>query len=84
MFEFLWRRKPTARDEIKKALNDVKLPTFPKVAHETMRMLRDPDTPTKRISDTLARVKPSITQIVQDRIEGKDSPTPAAPQEKKE
>ncbi len=32
----------------------------------------------------LARVKPSITQIVQDRIEGKDSPTPAAPQEKKE
>ncbi len=47
------KRRPKAEREVKKALGDFELPTFPAVVNKAMAMLRNPETPLGDVGDVL-------------------------------
>ncbi|MCU0672843.1 MAG: HDOD domain-containing protein [Myxococcota bacterium] len=54
MLGWLKKKDRDPKRALRESLGDYKLPSFPKVAHEVLRSLRDPAASSERISDRLA------------------------------
>lgn len=54
MLGWFKKKERDPKDALRESLGNYKLPSFPKVAHEALRLLRDPSTTSERISDRLA------------------------------